>query len=64
MDRLYIKQMRMKPIEEHSYLTDIPVVKWLLESKKLDWRLSKTGSEETVCIYWTSLKPRCFRRGR
>jgi predicted ATPase len=37
MDRLYIKQMRMKPIEEHSYLTDIPVVKWLLESKKLDF---------------------------
>jgi len=37
MDRLYIKQMRIKPIEENSYLIDLPAVKWLLEFKELDF---------------------------
>jgi predicted ATPase len=37
LERLYINQVKIKPIDEQSYLSNLPVVKWLLESKMLEF---------------------------
>lgn len=37
MERLYISQVKIKPFDEYSYLSGLPVVQWLLESGKLDF---------------------------
>jgi predicted ATPase len=42
MERLYVKQMMIKPIDERTYLLNLPVVKWLLKSGKLDFTSNVT----------------------
>lgn len=42
MERLYIKQINIKPICERTYLTDLPVVAWLLKAKKLELKSEVT----------------------
>lgn len=42
MERLYIKQVFIKPIQQRTYLTGLPVVKWLQKAKKLDFTSSVT----------------------
>lgn len=42
MERLYVKQMMIKPITERTYLKGLPVVKWLLDSKSLDFKSDVT----------------------
>jgi predicted ATPase len=37
LERLYINQVKIKPWDEQSYLSDLPVVKWLLKSEKLEF---------------------------
>ncbi len=37
MDRLYISQAKIKPFDDGSYLSGLPVVKWLLRSEKLEF---------------------------
>jgi predicted ATPase len=37
LERLYISQVKIKQIDEQSYLSNLLVVKWLLKSEKLDF---------------------------
>ncbi len=36
MNRLYIKQIKIRPLDTPSYLSGLPIVKWLLRAGKLD----------------------------
>ena len=38
MERLYLNRVKIKQLDEQSYLSNLPVVKWLLKSEKLDFR--------------------------
>ncbi len=37
MKRLFISQVKIKPFEDNSYLLNLPVVKWLLQSEHMDF---------------------------
>lgn len=37
MERLYISQIKIKPFDEPSYLSNLPVVKYLLKSENIDF---------------------------
>ena len=37
MERLYINQVRLRPFDDYSYVSNLPVVRWLLKNGKLDF---------------------------
>lgn len=42
MERLYINQVKIRPLGESTYLSDLPIIKWLLKSEKLDFSKNVT----------------------
>ncbi|NLL39550.1 MAG: AAA family ATPase [Clostridiales bacterium] len=42
MERLYINQVRLEPIDECSYVSNLPVVRWLLKTGKLEFTSNVT----------------------
>jgi predicted ATPase len=42
LERLYINQIKIKPLAEQSYLSNLPLVKWLLKAEKLDFKREVT----------------------